>query len=234
MQRYGDFSPTQFDHHIELDEREDWLVLPVSHNRDSGCLDQSNFYAALGIMGGESEHVEIHRFGHWGHGWFEIIIFDPAVPELLQKAEDIECALQDYPVLDDSDLSAREWEDMLESWDSYGAREFRNALTAILGSCLDEHSDIEPADPQQRWCKHWGLDVGICGRGDCIETESEWIGGLIDFVDELDGSVLEKLGLDHFGLEHEYRSEGAYFRWNKNIDLQKLCDVLGSLFSRIS
>lgn len=231
MERYGDFSPTQFDHHIELDEREDWLVLPVSQTRDSGCLAQSNFYAALGIMGGESENVEVHRFGHWGPGWFEIIIFNPADPELLRKAEDIERSLEDYPVLNEDDLSAREWEDMLESWDNYGAREFRNALTAVLESCLDEHSDTEPVDPQQRWCKHWGLAIDICGCGDCIETESEWIGGLIDKVDELDGALLRKLGADHFDLDHEYHSDGTYFRWNKKIDLQKLCNVLDSLIT---
>lgn len=229
MERYGDFSPTQFDRHIELDEREDWLVLPVSQTRDSGCLAQSNFDTALEIMGGESDNVEVHRFGHWGPGWFEIIIFNPAVPDLLEKAEDIERCLENYPVLNDEDLSLREQEDARESWDNHGASDFRKALTGVLEACLDEHSDSTPSDENQRWCKHWGLDVDVCGCGDCIEAESEWLGGLIDKLDEIDGAVLHELGREHFGLDSEYVNDGTHFRWNKDIDVQKLCDVLSDL-----
>jgi hypothetical protein len=232
MDRYGDFKPTQFDRHIELDEREDWLVVPVSRTRDSGCRAESNFHTALEIFGGESEDCEVHRFGHWGPGWFEIIIINPANADLLSKAEDIERALENYPVLDDEDLSEREHEAMLEAWDDYGAREFRDALTRVLEPCFDEYSDTEPADPQQRWCKHWGLDVDICGCGDCIETQSEWIQALIDFVDEMDDDVLRELAADHFDLQSEYDGSGVYFEWSKKIDAEYLCDMLQNLIQR--
>ena len=70
MERYSGFRPTQFDHNIDID-RADWLVCPVTHNRDSGALDESNWQAQIKALseadGDESdtENWEIHRFGHW-------------------------------------------------------------------------------------------------------------------------------------------------------------------------
>jgi hypothetical protein len=118
---YKDWAPTVFDSKgLMLDDRQDWIVVPVMQTRDSGPLDESNFAAALRILGGESETVEVHRFGHWGPGWFEIII---AAPELADKVDEIEASLADYPVLDESDYSEREWEKASEWWMSCGMRE---------------------------------------------------------------------------------------------------------------
>lgn len=228
METYGSFRPTQFDSHIELDRREHWLVLPVSRHRDSGCLDESNFHCALEALGGESRSVEVHRFGHWGHGWFEIILVSPTNKKLVAIAEDIERGLMDYPVLDDEDLSRRESEDADESWDNYGAREFQKALLDALNCRLDEYSDTLPSDPHQRWCKNWGMDVDLCQCGDCIETESEWIGGVIDTVDNMSNETLYEMGKNHFGLESEYHGDGTYFRWNKNLDVQMICDMVAA------
>jgi hypothetical protein len=78
MQTYSQYRPTGFDSRgLGLPDRQDWLVLPVIQTRDSGPLEQSNFASALKAVGGESETVEVHRFGHWGPGWFEIIIVAP-------------------------------------------------------------------------------------------------------------------------------------------------------------
>lgn len=133
MQRYSEFRPTQFDPRgLSLDEQQEWLVLPVAQNRDSGPLEQSNFAVALESLGGESDVVQVHRFGHWANGWFEIIIVDPADKRAVTIAEDIERALEDYPVLDDSDFSEREHEDFLQSWSSFGASDFRRTLRAMV------------------------------------------------------------------------------------------------------
>lgn len=126
MQTYAQFKPTQFDSHILLDDREDWIVGPVIRTRDSGPLAESNFASALELLGGEVEGaVEVHRFGHWGPGWFEIILVHPSLSDSVQ---DIERALENYAVLDDDDLSEREMKAEWEAWESWAAADVRQEL----------------------------------------------------------------------------------------------------------
>jgi hypothetical protein len=116
MTTYSEFRPTGFDCRGRgLPDRQSWFVAPVGRNRDSGPLDESNFAVALKILGGKSETVEIHRFGHWGPGWFEIILVSPD-SIAFTEAERIECSLSDYPVLDDMDFSERESDAANETW----------------------------------------------------------------------------------------------------------------------
>ena len=121
MQQYSEFRPTGFDAPgLGCEDRQDWLVLPISRTRDSECLEESNFHCALAILGGESETAEVHRFSHWGPGWFEIILLHPGRES---DGEDIERSLEDYPVLDDEDLSGREWEAASETWERSSTRD---------------------------------------------------------------------------------------------------------------
>jgi len=118
MQKYGEYRPTQFDPKGSfLREQGDWLVIPCGRNRDSLCLDESNFHTAVTLLGGESETVEIHRFGHWACGWYEIIIVKPEgwAADIAAK---IEADLDNYPVLDEDDWTNRESEAKWEYWDS--------------------------------------------------------------------------------------------------------------------
>lgn len=120
MQRYKDYQPTIFDQKgYLLDDQQHWLVLPVMQTRDSEDLELSNFTTALNLLGGESDNVEVHRFGHWGPGWFEIIIINPADTELFKIATGIESALADYPCLDEEDYLKREFEHMCQLWNEY-------------------------------------------------------------------------------------------------------------------
>lgn len=121
---YREFAPTDFDatglnaHDMGTDEdpdRSEWLVAPVGRTRNSDPLAESNFSAFLGIVGGESDDVEVHRFGHWGPGWFEIILVRPGT-KAATEAERAESSLADYPVLDEMDYSARESEANEETW----------------------------------------------------------------------------------------------------------------------
>jgi hypothetical protein len=123
--RYADFRPTSFDGHLPVDDREDWIVVPCSRTRDSGVLDESNFASALAGLGGESGTVEVHRSGHWGPGWFEIILVDPA---RAAEVAEIEMALAGYPVLDGDDLSRREVKAEEEAWRDWVAGDVRRAL----------------------------------------------------------------------------------------------------------
>jgi len=117
LQRYSEFRPTPCDQAgLGLDDRQSWLVAPVSQTRDSGPLDQSNFSAALAMLGGEGDTVEVHRFGHWGPGWFEIVIVDPSDADRVEILGQIAAALADYPILDEMDYSEREEDEATESW----------------------------------------------------------------------------------------------------------------------
>ncbi len=108
MITYREYAPTQFDSPgLALDDRQDWLVLPCGRNRDSDCLGESNFEAALAILGGEGEDTEVHRFGHWACGWLEIIIVRPGTAAETE-ANSIEDAMANYPILDEQDYSERE------------------------------------------------------------------------------------------------------------------------------
>jgi len=59
--------------------------------------------------------VEVHRFGHWACGWFEIILVRPDT-NAAKTAEEIEAALADYPILDECDHSEREMGAANETW----------------------------------------------------------------------------------------------------------------------
>jgi hypothetical protein len=116
MRKYKDWSPTQFDPKgYILDERKHWSVFPCSQTRDSNCFERANFDSAIELLGGESDNVEIHRFGHWGPGWFEIIIIKPNTREH-SIAEKLVEKLEDYPCLDDDRYSMYEYEEMQENW----------------------------------------------------------------------------------------------------------------------
>ena len=125
---YSEFAPTSFDSKgAFLPDRQNWLVAPVGRSRDSDILEDSNFRACLALLGGESDCVEVHRFGHWGPGWFEIIIIDPLPivsdrsdgqsDAIVRELESIQDRLDDYPVLDDDDLSQREYDAVCEEWE---------------------------------------------------------------------------------------------------------------------
>ena len=115
MKRYRDWRPTALDCPGLAGDAEgiaDWWVL-LLRSRDSGCLDESNFAAALDRLGGESETVQVHRFGHWACGWFEVLL---ASPEREEDARAILDRLDEHPVLDEDDFARREDDAAFETW----------------------------------------------------------------------------------------------------------------------
>ena len=128
MLKYKDFRPTSYDSHISLDDREEWYVV-LSMTRDSDTLTRSNYAMALAIVGGEGENVEVHSFGHWACGWFEIIL---ASPELETQVLDIESRLENYPVLDDEHHSSLESDEFHDSWEFWGSSDFKRAIVAAF------------------------------------------------------------------------------------------------------
>jgi hypothetical protein len=147
MQTYSEYRPTPHDcRGLGLPDRQNWLICPVSRTRDSGPLDQSNFASALKMLGGESDTVEVRRFGYWGPGWFEIIIVAPG-SEAARIGEEIEASLADYPILDEDDFSRREYEDYVETWNCCGmSRYFAKYLRSEFNLSDRAYDLIDDAD----------------------------------------------------------------------------------------
>jgi hypothetical protein len=132
--QYKNWTPTEFDHKgaylgNDEDNRDDWYVCPCLHTRDSGPMEESNYYSCLEILGGESDTVETYSFGHWGPGWFEIILVHPS---RMNEVQEIEDRLENYPLLDDDDLSARERDLADDDWSLYGKEDFLKFLRSYL------------------------------------------------------------------------------------------------------
>lgn len=118
-------NPSGFDSYANyMGEKPDlvWLVV-LTRSRDSDCLTESNWACALSALGGESENVEIFRFGHWACGWWEALCVREGSKEE-KIGEGIESSLSDYPILDESDFSEREQEEANGIWrDCYSWRQ---------------------------------------------------------------------------------------------------------------
>jgi hypothetical protein len=137
--KYSEFQPTGFDPcGLGLDNRQDWLVVPVSYTRDSGPLDESNFVTALDMLGGESATCEVHRFGHWGPGWFEIILVHPDREDAVAE---IESRLEDYPLLDEEDYSQKQYDEIMEAWDNMSLQERIDFAVENGHSCFAARTD---------------------------------------------------------------------------------------------
>ena len=92
----------------------EWACL-LTRTRDSQTLTESNWRVALKMLGGESEEVEVHRFGHWACGWWEAIAIKKDT-NAYKKALEIEKSLEDYPLLDDEDYIELQDDQAQEIW----------------------------------------------------------------------------------------------------------------------
>ena len=112
---YGDYASDNLARLEPTIQKRDWLVVPVAVNRDSNIMEKSNFQSALNALGGEGDFVETRVYGHFAYGWFEIIIAHPSMTSVVTSIKD---RLDDYPILDEDDLSEREYESLCETWDA--------------------------------------------------------------------------------------------------------------------
>ncbi len=106
----------------ELNDSEKWAVI-YTHNRDSGLLDQSNAAAIEKAMKpfsvGDDPDVVLESHSHWAVGHvdgFSIRVFkNGEITDAFKTYHDLAQQLADYPILDESDYSEREFEATLEN-----------------------------------------------------------------------------------------------------------------------
>ena len=126
-----------------------WLCV-MGWNRDSGILSESNRETALAMLGGESDNVQIFRFGHWACGWVEYLAVKSGSPSE-KIGQEIFDSLDSYPILDESDFCERENEEANRVW-----LECFNAKERI--AYIRKH--------REQFEFHNWLDLRSCVRGD--------------------------------------------------------------------
>jgi hypothetical protein len=120
----------------------DYYVL-LSRHRDSGLVEESNFWSALKALNGESKTVKVIRAKHWAVGWVEMILIHESDVKSVDKGNEIEKALENYPILDEDDFFARE----SEKRDEY-IEEIRKA---IANECGDRWDLTNNATDEEIW-----------------------------------------------------------------------------------
>lgn len=107
----------------ELQDADRWAII-YTHNRDSGLLDQSNAAVISKAMEpfAEGDHPDLvfEAHSHWAVGHvdgFSLRVFNDngEITEAFQKYHELAQAMDDYPILDESDYSEREVEATLEN-----------------------------------------------------------------------------------------------------------------------
>jgi hypothetical protein len=112
------------------EDSDGWCVV-YGHHRDSGLLDQSNAAAIEKALEpfteGEAPDVLSQRHTHWAVGWMEgyvIRVFDQDgnVTAAFRRYCELRAKLSDYPILDETDYSQREYDATVENIREAGRR----------------------------------------------------------------------------------------------------------------
>lgn len=126
MKKYSEFRPTSHDPAgLGCDDRQDWLVGPCGTNRDADVRTRANWKALNNVLDEidpDGNDHEVHRFGHWGPGWFEIVLVRPDT-KCAEEAESIENGLADYPCVSDEVLSEEEDAEITSIWENSSVKE---------------------------------------------------------------------------------------------------------------
>jgi len=106
----------------DLDDADNWCLV-YTHHRDSELLDQSNAVVIEKMLEpftkGKNPDVVAEHHHHWAVGWadgYGIRVFRRGrITKALRKYHELAVRLADYPVLDEEDYSAREYEATLKN-----------------------------------------------------------------------------------------------------------------------
>lgn len=148
----------------EVEDADQWAII-YTHNRDSGLLDQSNAKVISKAMApfteGDDPDVVIESHSHWAVGHvdgFSIRVFDRngEITDAFRKYHELAEAIDQYPILDESDFSERELEATLENIEDAAAWRLKNEFELPEGwvwqvyDWLSEHrsGEVDNTDDQ--------------------------------------------------------------------------------------
>jgi hypothetical protein len=160
------------------------LVVVIGQNRDSELMEVCNFQEALNMLGGESKHVTVERFGHWGCGWFELILVNPKSRKHLKIAYEIKKSLDEYPLLDEAEYSERQTEAHFEYADSV-KEDLAKALSMHFGVKNGPELELIALDLNMECQQYFGDDACI-NIYTCRKPDKSDIKELLTCIDQLD------------------------------------------------
>ena len=120
---WQDFNSFVWFRNRELHDADQWSVI-YTHHRDSGLLDQSNAHviekALEPFTEGDDPDVVFESHSHWAVGHIDglsLRVFDQhgEITPAFRAYHELATALDDYPILDESDYSNREFEATLDN-----------------------------------------------------------------------------------------------------------------------
>jgi len=106
----------------EVKDADNWSII-YTHHRDSGLLDQSNASvirkAMMPFTEGNNPDVVFESHNHWAVGFidgFSIRVFKRGrITKAFRKYHDLAQQMDDYPILDETDYSNREFDATAEN-----------------------------------------------------------------------------------------------------------------------
>jgi len=148
LEVYKDHVPTVFDSHI-CSELDGFYIAPCSQSRDSDTLTRVNFQVCQDSILRASQHedTEVHRFGHWAFGWYELLLIHPDDTEALKVACELSASLEQYGCLDDEVWGAAELEAASEFWEGLSVSSRIDVLNRYNLSIFAARRDSLPDDP---------------------------------------------------------------------------------------
>ncbi len=163
----------------DIDDSENWAVI-YSHHRDSGLLDQSNAAiirkALLPFTDTDEPDVVFESHSHWAVGYvdgFSLRVFKRGrVTKAFKIYHELGRRMDEYPILDESDYSEREFEATLENiplatWKLKDTYALPNDWQSDVYSWLSEHrcNALENTDDQGGWPDEEDLEEAFVGLG---------------------------------------------------------------------
>jgi hypothetical protein len=163
----------------EMNDAQDWAII-YTHNRDSGLLDQSNAQviekALESFTEGDDPDVVMESHSHWAVGHvdgFSIRVFRTGqITEAFRTYHNLAEAMDQYPILDETDYSNREYEATLENiplaaWRLKNQYELPEGWEGEVYSWLSDHrcSALESTDDQGGWPDEDDLEAAFVALG---------------------------------------------------------------------
>lgn len=151
MKTYATWTPTPMDHSMgTFAEEHDWIVGPISITRDTPAwsVDASNWrvvLAQLENLDPETWCTKTH--GHWGPGWYQIILAQPGT-EAHQVLAEAKVTLSDNVLLDDDEYFHTRRIHKTEQWENASYEDRVEWLEKARMSTLHANMDTLPQDPQ--------------------------------------------------------------------------------------